>query len=228
MNFYRFSIAWSRVLPNGDISKVSEKGIKYYNKIIDKLLESNIEPMITMYHWDLPLKFKSLGGFTNLMMIEYFKTYANLLFERFGDRVKYWITFNEPHEFCRDSGAAGMTYFGVAEYLCGHNVLKSHSVVYHLYKEKFYDRFKGQVGITLSTLYFYPNGNDTEAADRAMQFMVCYKHNFNFNRATPSISSSNKNFFSLVGLRTQFSAKKVAILQQWSNKLIRIASVKVN
>lgn len=100
MDFYRFSIAWSRILPTGDISNVNEKGIEYYNKIIDKTLEHNIQSMVTMYHFDLPQKLQTIGGFSNSMIIDFFEAYARLLFERFGDRVKYWITFNEPATFC--------------------------------------------------------------------------------------------------------------------------------
>lgn len=107
MDFYRFSIAWSRVLPDGDISNVNEKGIEYYNKIIDKLIEFNIKPMVTMYHYDLPAKLQEYGGLTNPIFVSYFEAYANLLFERFGDRVKYWITFNEPYDFCLDGYARG-------------------------------------------------------------------------------------------------------------------------
>lgn len=96
MDFYRFSIAWPRILPTGDITDVNEKGIEYYRKVIDKLLENNILPLVTMYHNDLPQRLQLLGGFTNDIIIKYFEDYARLLFERFGDRVKYWITFNEP------------------------------------------------------------------------------------------------------------------------------------
>lgn len=124
MNHYRFSIAWSRVLPDGDVSNVNEKGIEYYDKMINALRKFNIEPMITMYHFDLPLKLQDLGGWTNEIIVEYFKAYANLLFERFGDRVKYWITLNEPALFCRKSfGHAEhpplILSNGVGEYLCG-------------------------------------------------------------------------------------------------------------
>lgn len=101
MDYYRFSIAWSRVLPTGDILNVNEKGIEYYNKLINKLLELNIQPMVTIYHYDLPQKLQLLGGLTNSLFVDYFEAYANLLFERFGDRVKHWITFNEPAAFCK-------------------------------------------------------------------------------------------------------------------------------
>lgn len=100
MNFYRFSIAWSRVLPTGDISKINEKGIEYYNRLIDRLIECDLQPMVTMYHYDLPQSLQAFGGLTNSYFIQAFEAYANLLFDRFGDRVKYWITFNEPADFC--------------------------------------------------------------------------------------------------------------------------------
>lgn len=104
MDSYRFSISWARVLPKGDIANVNEEGIEYYNKLIDSLLEHNIEPMVTMYHYDLPLRLQQIGGFSNALIVDYFEAYAKLLFERFGNRVRYWITFNEPYIICRSYG----------------------------------------------------------------------------------------------------------------------------
>lgn len=177
MDFYRFSISWPRVLPNGDITNVNEKGIEYYNKLIDKLLESNIEPMITMFHWDLPQKLEIFGGFTNPIIIDYFEAYAKLLFERFGDRVKLWITFNEPNVFCSrgygdDRHAPAMNFTGIGDYLCGHNILKSHAIVYHLYQKSFRSQFNGKVGIALNSLFYYSDTNDTNAVERGLQFWV--------------------------------------------------------
>lgn len=178
MDFYRFSIAWSRVLPTGDISNINENGIEYYNKIINKLLEMNIEPMVTMYHWDHPQQLQNFGGFINDTIVNYFKAYANLLFERFGDRVKYWITFNEPFTFCYQGYSDGnhapaLNNSGIAEYLCGHNVLKAHAVTFHLYKQSFYNRFKGQIGISLVASSFC--ADTAEFVDRSLQFVVIYK-----------------------------------------------------
>lgn len=177
MNFYRFSISWSRVLPTGDVTHVNEKGIDYYNRIINELVSRNIQPMVTMHHFDLPQNLQLLGGFTNSIIVEYFEDYANLLFDRFGDRVSHWITFNEPAEFCvegygTDHHAPGINAHGIGEYLCGHNLLKSHAAAYHLYKNKYFNRFRGEVGIALNSLYFYSDTNDTVTLDRAMQFTV--------------------------------------------------------
>lgn len=189
MDYYRFSIAWSRVLPNGDISNINEEGIKYYDKIIDLLIEEGIEPMVTMYHYDLPDALQQIGGLANSAIIDYFEAYANLLFERFGDRVKKWITFNEPLDFCTAGYGSGtmapkVNAHGVGEYLCGHNVLKAHATVYHLYKNSFYGRQQGKVGITLSANFFYSETNDTVVVDRAMQFQVCWIWCVCFKNAT--------------------------------------------
>lgn len=178
MNFYRFSIAWSRVLPTGDIANINEKGIEYYDKLINKLIENNVEPMIAMYHFDLPNHLQQLGGFANSIIVTYFKDYANLLFKRFGDRVKYWITLNEPAEFCvqgygTDHHAPAVNLNGIGEYLCVHNALKAHAMVFHLYKSQYYDRFRGKVGISLDTQFYYSDINDTDAVNHAMQFSVC-------------------------------------------------------
>lgn len=164
---------------------MNEKGIEYYNRIIDKLLDLNIRPMITMYHYDLPQQLQLIGGFTNSIIVDYFKAYANLLFERFGDRVKYWITFNEPRYFCRDGYgssvyAPGINLHGIGEYLCGHNVLKAHAVVYHLYRNKFHYQQQGQIGICTSSYYYYSHTNDTHVLDRAMQFTVRTVYNRQF------------------------------------------------
>jgi beta-glucosidase len=96
LNAYRFSISWSRVLPNG-IGEVNESGIGFYNKIIDGLMERGITPFITLYHWDLPQVLQDQGGWNNRESAHWFQQYAKVCAERFGDRVKNWITINEPH-----------------------------------------------------------------------------------------------------------------------------------
>lgn len=74
--------------------------VDYYNYLIDEMVKYNIEPMITLYHWDLPQKLQDLGGFANPEIVQWFEDYARFCFETFGDRVHYWLTFNEPKELC--------------------------------------------------------------------------------------------------------------------------------
>ncbi|MFU2205424.1 glycoside hydrolase family 1 protein [Streptococcus pluranimalium] len=96
---YRFSIAWTRILPNGR-GEVNEAGIAFYSNLIDELLKHNIEPLITLYHWDLPqCLMDEYGGWESRQIIRDFNEYATVLFERFGDRVKYWISLNEQNIF---------------------------------------------------------------------------------------------------------------------------------
>lgn len=96
MKAYRFSIAWSRIFPKG-YGEVNEKGIAFYGRLIDKLMEAGIEPYITLYHWDLPQVLQDIGGWANPEMPNYFLEYAKVVMDAFGDRVKKWITLNEPY-----------------------------------------------------------------------------------------------------------------------------------
>lgn len=96
---YRFSISWARILPTGD-GEVNEKGIEFYNNLIDECLKYGIVPFATLYHWDLPLPLEKDGGWTNKRTAEAFVKYAEICFKAFGDRVKHWITFNETVMFC--------------------------------------------------------------------------------------------------------------------------------
>ncbi|MEP6615661.1 MAG: GH1 family beta-glucosidase [Ginsengibacter sp.] len=95
---YRFSIAWTRIFPHG-IGVMSHEGIDFYNRVIDLCLELNIEPWITLYHWDLPLELQRKGGWTNREIIHWFSFYVDSCVKYFGDRVKNWIVLNEPMVF---------------------------------------------------------------------------------------------------------------------------------
>jgi 6-phospho-beta-glucosidase len=93
---YRFSIAWTRIYPNGT-GEINQKGIDFYNNLINELLSYNIEPIVTMYHFDLPYALQQKGGWSNRETIDAFENYARTLFKYFGDRVKYWLTINEQN-----------------------------------------------------------------------------------------------------------------------------------
>jgi beta-glucosidase len=95
VNAYRFSLAWPRMFPNGD-SQREERGFAFYDRLIDSLLEANIKPMATAYHWDLPQTLEDKGGWANRDTALRFADYAAAAVERFGDRITNWLTINEP------------------------------------------------------------------------------------------------------------------------------------
>lgn len=94
---FRFSLSWSRILPDG--TSPNQKGIDFYSNVLDALLAADIQPYVTLYHWDLPSKLNDKsdkGGWLSEDIIPKFDAYADLCFDKFGDRVKTWITFNDP------------------------------------------------------------------------------------------------------------------------------------
>jgi len=103
---YRFSIAWTRIFPNGD-GEINEKGIEFYSNLIDECLAYNIEPIVTMYHFDLPDQLNQKGGWSNPYTSEAFVNYAKVLFERLGDKVNYWLTINEQNMMILHGAAIG-------------------------------------------------------------------------------------------------------------------------
>jgi beta-glucosidase len=94
----RFSLAWTRILPNGT-GQVNQKGIDFYNRLIDKCHKENVEPWVTCYHWDLPQVLQDKGGWANRDVIKWFEDYVEVCSKNFGDRVKNWMVFNEPMAF---------------------------------------------------------------------------------------------------------------------------------
>jgi beta-glucosidase len=97
-NVFRFSIAWARVLPEG-AGRVNKEGIAFYHRLIDECLSLDMEPFVTLYHWDLPAALEKEGGWTSHLMLKWFTRYATLCAEEYGDRVKNWIVLNEPFGF---------------------------------------------------------------------------------------------------------------------------------
>lgn len=100
LNFenFRFSFSWPRILPDGT-GKVNDKGIDFYNRMIDNCLELRIEPWAMLYHWDLPQKLEERGGWPNRAMIGWFSEFSDLCTRRFGDRIRHWMVLNEPASF---------------------------------------------------------------------------------------------------------------------------------
>ncbi|XP_073971828.1 myrosinase 1-like [Rhodnius prolixus] len=177
-DMYRFSIMWARILPDGYRHRINQKGIDFYNRFIDEVLSKGKQPMVTLYHWDLPQPIEDNGGWLNPAIVQIFADYADLIFNHFGDKVKWWITVNEPMNVAAGYGtsvlAPGLDIHGVGEYLAGHNIIKAHANVFRLYERKYRIKQQGNVSINLSGLFGMPLRNnsheDEEAAERHNQF----------------------------------------------------------
>ncbi|XP_012548562.2 lactase/phlorizin hydrolase [Bombyx mori] len=177
VDYYRFSVSWTRILPTSFPDYINEAGVAYYNNLIDELLKYNIEPMLTIYHWDLPQKLQDMGGWTNPYIIDWYADYARVLFQKFGDRVKNWITINEPKEICFQGYAIGTlapayTMSGVADYLCGKNVLLAHAKAYHIYDKEFRPTQNGNISITISCQWYEPESDREEDINAANEMIL--------------------------------------------------------
>lgn len=176
---YRFSIAWSRIMPLGR-GAVNEAGIAFYNRLIDALVAANITPWVTLYHWDLPLALQlELDGLLNPEIADHFARYAEVCFERFGDRVKNWITFNEA--WCSAVLGHGIGYFAPGRisqtepYVAAHNLLRSHGKIVDVYRRQFQKTQRGQIGITNNCDWREPKTDsaaDRAAAERGLEFFL--------------------------------------------------------
>jgi Beta-glucosidase/6-phospho-beta-glucosidase/beta-galactosidase len=137
---YRFSISWPRIIPEGN-QKINEKGLKFYDDLIDECLKYGIEPMVTIYHWDLPQALEEeYHGWENRKIVEDYVNYAKVLFERYGKKVKYWITMNEQNVFTSLGWMSGMHPPGKVNdmqtfYQVNHHANMAHAYSVLAYKE---------------------------------------------------------------------------------------------
>lgn len=180
---YRFSFSWARIVPTGRIADgVNQAGIDHYSRFIDALIDAGIQPFATLFHWDMPFPLVQDGAWLNETVINHFADYSRIIFREYGDRVKFWLTFNEPHVFCpSDWMYAQHNAFQdppVKPYVCAHNVIKSHAVAYRIYDKEFRQEQQGKVGITLNCDWPEPkdpnNRTHVEASDRSMHFHVIF------------------------------------------------------
>lgn len=147
---YRLSLSWPRILPQGH-GVINQKGLDFYDRLVDSLLELNIEPFITLYHWDLPQALQDRGGWGNRDLLPYFADYAAVAVRRLGDRVKFWTTFNEPwvvaaYGHRKGVMAPGLTDAKLAAQVA-HNLLVAHGLATQAIRSIESDT---QVGIVLS------------------------------------------------------------------------------
>jgi beta-glucosidase len=162
---YRFSVSWSRVLPEGRGS-ANPAGLDFYDRLVDALLEASIEPFLTLYHWDLPQALQDQGGWSERPAVEAFVEYVDLVCRRLGDRVKYWTTFNEPFVsayvgYLEGRHAPGSSDLGEA-LAAAHHMLLAHGWAVPAVRRNVPE---AQVGITLNLAGRVPAS--PSAADRA-------------------------------------------------------------
>lgn len=170
---YRFSVNWSRVLPEG-AGRVNEEGIAFYNALIDELLANGIEPYITLYHWELPYELYKRGGWMNPQIVEWFGEYAKVVAERFSDRAAHYFTLNEPQCFVGLGFLTGEHAPGLISPLrdtfeMAHNALKAHGRAVQMLRQ--YGKQKLTIGYAPTCGMCYPETERPEDVEAARQML---------------------------------------------------------
>ncbi|CAK8574740.1 unnamed protein product [Lathyrus sativus] len=191
LDAYRFSISWSRLIPDGK-GPINPKGLDYYNNLIDELTSKGIQPHVTLYHWDLPQVLEDeYGGWVSRRIIKDFTAYADFCFREFGDRVKHWTTVNEGNACSIVGYSAGILQpqrcssssfsycskgnSSTEPYLVTHHMLLAHASAAKLYRKKYKAKQMGFIGFNLIVIGFIPLTNTTEdiiATQRARDFYI--------------------------------------------------------
>ncbi|CAM0884104.1 unnamed protein product [Alopecurus aequalis] len=179
---YRFSISWTRIFPDGLGTEINEQGVAFYNNLIDFMMEKGIQPYATLYHWDLPHNLhQTVGGWLSDKIVEYFALYAEACFANFGDRVKHWITINEPLQTTLHGYGIGIFAPGVCEgeagepFLAAHHQILAHAASVDVYRRKFKAVQGGQVGFVVDCEWAEPASDkmeDQAAAARHIDFLL--------------------------------------------------------
>ncbi|CAI5533831.1 unnamed protein product [Closterium sp. Naga37s-1] len=156
----RFSISWSRIIPDG-MGAVSEAGVQHYSRLIDELLANGIAPAVTLYHWDLPSHLhEAHGGWLNASIVHAFVRYADVCFSRFGDRVKTWITFNEPQQTavqgygygtmapgrCSNRSSCEQGDSSTEPYIVSHHIMLAHAAAVAVYRRRYSNQWVASWG----------------------------------------------------------------------------------
>jgi beta-glucosidase len=170
---YRFSIAWARVFPEGT-GRVNPAGLDFYERLVDALLENGIEPMATLYHWDLPAALDDRGGWLNPEVAHWFAEYARTMYRRLDGRVKMWATINEPWVITDGGYLHGALAPGHRNRfeapIASHNLLRSHALAVQAYRAE----GKHRVGLVVNIEPKYPaskSAADLAATARADAYM---------------------------------------------------------
>jgi len=178
---YRFSLSWPRIQPSGR-GKPRPEGLRFYSKLIDILLAYHITPWITLYHWDLPIALQlEYDGWLNPQLADFFGDYAAICFDAFGDRVKHWLTLNEPWCSAVLGHGLGIHAPGRASrdepYLAGHTLLRAHAMAVEKYRTQFQPYQKGIISLCNNCDWREPltdSEADRQAAQRALEFFLAW------------------------------------------------------
>ena len=167
VNSYRFSFAWTRIIPNG-VGEINEKGLEFYDQLLDELEKYHIEPYATIFHWDFPYELVKQGGWLNKESVKWYFEYAKILIDRYKNRIKKWIPINEPACVMEMGGVKLEGRYTSKEKLQAiHNLLLAHG-----YAAKYIKENGGLVGTAVCSSLYAPydekNPLDIEAARKAM------------------------------------------------------------
>ncbi|HEX2831455.1 MAG TPA: GH1 family beta-glucosidase [Thermoanaerobaculia bacterium] len=170
---YRFSISWSRILPDGT-GAVNERGLDFYRRLVDELLAADIQPLVTLYHWDLPAALDDRGGWLNRDISWWFADYAQVMFRALDDRVKMWVTLNEPWVVADGGYLHGVLAPGHRNHfeapIASHNLMRAHAAAIQAYRSV----GKNQIGYVVNLEPKYaasPSAEDAAAVERADAYM---------------------------------------------------------
>jgi beta-glucosidase len=173
LNAYRFSVAWARVVPEGT-GAVNSRGLDHYERLVDELLANGIQPMATLYHWDLPASLDDRGGWLNPDMAQWFAEYSRAVFRRLDDRVRLWATINEPWVVVDGGYLHGVLAPGHRSPYeaprASHNLLRAHAASVAAYRAE----GRHQIGLVVNVEPKYPaspRAEDVAATQRADAYM---------------------------------------------------------
>ncbi|MDX8145075.1 GH1 family beta-glucosidase [Lentzea sp. BCCO 10_0061] len=166
---YRFSVAWPRIQPSGS-GQVEERGLAFYDRLVDSLLEKNIQPLATLYHWDLPQVLEDFGGWRNRDTAYRFAEYAAIVHERLGDRVQAWTTLNEPWVSAFLGYGNGIHAPGItdatASLEAAHHLLLAHGLATQALRAQAPDSHRLSIVLNFSTIW---GDSDSEASKEAVR-----------------------------------------------------------
>ncbi|XP_057655731.1 myrosinase 1-like [Diorhabda carinulata] len=177
LKMYRFSVAWSRILPTGYANNINQKGLNYYKNLVKEIRKFNMIPVATIYHWDLPQKLYEDGiDWTTTDLIPHLVDFARIVIKNLPE-VGVWLTINEPKQVCHlgygdGSFAPGIKSDGLLEYQCSYVLIKGHAAIYHMYKKEFPKR-TAKMSLAIDCQWIEPLNNTSEneaAAERQRQF----------------------------------------------------------